>query len=300
MNGWNCFTTRKWFRWSTAAAFLLAAPHLYGYEGRLHQELTFIAAKAFNECVAETDIPRLSPLQVRYMARTNVQLAERSGFVRIFNWRYYDRGSQEDQSLLWVIDTRFHDHFNEIQRRLQDAEYSGERYRDLGRIVSYIQLVSSPPHTVPVYTARFWRFSVSDRFDRFPVDVDAVQERLNDACDELFGQDDSYADILRRVADDTLVAVRSPIQGLPASWQAFWTLSKEPHSFGEYGPAGNSFGRNVEFPCEDGQRCVLLKGDPLYGQFASDRHAAAVRGTMAAMLVLQRSIAANGLARALQ
>lgn len=255
-----------------------------------------MAAKVFNECVADTDVPRLSPLQVRYMARSNAQLASRSAFARMFNWRYYDRDAQQNQSLLWVVDTRFHEHFSEIQRRLDDAEDVGEQYRELGRIVSYIQLVSSPARTVPVYTARFWRLSVSDRFDRYPVDSKAVEAKLTGGCQALFGHEGDYVDILRRVADDTLAAVRAPIEGLPASWQAFWTLSNEPDSFGEYGPAGNNFGRNVEFPCEDGQRCVLVKGDPLYGQFASGRHAAAVRGTMAAMLLMQRSVAAGGLA----
>ena len=97
-------------------------------------------------------------------------------------------------------------------------------------------------------------------------------------------EEEGYASIMRAVAIDTLVAVRLPISGIPASWEAFWKLAKDAGNFGEYGPAGNNFGRATEFRCQSSQRCVLLKDDPLYAQFARARHVAAVRGTMRAML----------------
>jgi len=168
-------------------AALLASTAL-GYEGEQHQQLTFLAAKHFNQCVADTDIPRLTPLQVRYMARSNVRQAERNLFSRMFNWRYYDRGGQKSRSLLWLIDTRFHDHFRDVQKRLErssPAAPPAERYSDLGSLIGYIQLVTSPAHAVPVYTTRWWRFSVSDRFDDYPVDNAAVEAALGDDCDFL-------------------------------------------------------------------------------------------------------------------
>ncbi len=138
------------------------------YEGQTHQRLTFLAAKQFNRCVAETGIAPVTPLQVRYMARSNAALAEGNLFSRMFRWRYYDRAEEAERSALWVIDTRFHEHFNELKRRLESARNEVDLYRQLGRVISYLQLVTSPPHVVPVYTGRFWRFSFADRFDSFP------------------------------------------------------------------------------------------------------------------------------------
>ena len=56
-----------------------------------------------------------------------------------------------------------------------------------------------------------------------------------------------------------------------------------------FGPAGNSFGQKTQFRCGGGQRCVLLKADPLYADFAHERHLAAVRGTLRALFALQSS-----------
>lgn len=262
----------------------LSAP-LQAYEGRLHQQLTFIAAKHFNQCVTDSDIPRLTPLEVRYIAKTNAAQANRNIFKRMFNWRYYDRGQQAERGFLWVVDTRFHEHFNEVLARLDKAKDTRQRYSNLGRLISYVQVVSSPAHTVPVYTARFWRFNLADRFDVFPIDEVQLDSQLD--CRFLQSPAPDYHSVMRLVAEDTLAAVREPITGLPASWQAFWRLSEEAGSFGEYGPAGNNFGRKTEFDCE-AERCVLLRDDPLYAEFAAARHLAAVNGTMRAMLLMQQ------------
>lgn len=273
------------------ACGLLGAGSALSYEGRLHQQLTFIAAKQFNYCVASTDVARLTPLEVRYIAKTNVSQAERNVFARMFNWRYYDPGREAERSLLWAVDTRFHEHFNEVQARLDAADDTRKRYSNLGRLISYIQVVSSPAHAVPVYTARFWRFSLADKFDGFPVDDAALSGQLN--CDFLQTPTADYQTVVRAVASDTLDAVGSPIAGMPTSWEAFWVPAREPGKFGDYGPAGNSFGRKTEFRCPGEQRCVLLRDDPLYAEFARQRHMAAVNGTMSAMLLMQRSRSAQ-------
>ena len=43
----------------------------YAYEGPIHQQLSFIAARHYNNCV-ERDEVRLSALQARYMAKAVV------------------------------------------------------------------------------------------------------------------------------------------------------------------------------------------------------------------------------------
>lgn len=274
------------------AAMLLSLAVLpaHAYDGSAHQFMTFLAAKQFNRCVEGTDIPALTPLQVRYIAKANTGLADRSVFARMFNWRYYDRDDQSEQSMMWVVDTRFHDHFDELSGRLQVVEDPVAAYQDLGRTISYIQLVSSPPRVVPVYVARFWRFSFSDRFDGFPLDEEALVAAIEGDCRFLDPPPESYADVLAAVADRTLEAVFQPMDGLPTDWTAFWRPNIDADGFGDYGPAGNNFGRRTEFRCAAGERCVLLNDDPLYAEFALARHADAVRGTQAAMLLMQLSM----------
>jgi hypothetical protein len=268
----------------------LAGFPAHAYDGSAHQFMTFLAAKQFNRCVEGTDIPALTPLQVRYIAKANTGLADRSVFARMFNWRYYDRDDQSEQSMMWVVDTRFHDHFDELSGRLQVVEDPVAAYQDLGRTISYIQLVSSPPRVVPVYVARFWRFSFSDRFDGFPLDEEALIAAIEGDCRFLDPPPESYADVLAAVADRTLEAVFKPMDGLPTDWTAFWRPNIDADGFGDYGPAGNNFGRRTEFRCAAGERCVLLNDDPLYAEFALARHADAVRGTQAAMLLMQLSM----------
>lgn len=268
----------------------LGAAPAQAYDGSVHQFMTFLAAKQFNRCVEGTDIPALTPLQVRYIARANSGLAERSVFARMFNWRYYDRDDQSEQSMMWVVDTRFHDHFDELSGRLSVVDDPTAAYQDLGRAISYIQLVSSPPRVVPVYVARFWRFSFSDRFDSFPLDEEALVAAVEGDCSFLDSPAESYADVLISVAEQTMAAVLAPISGLPADWTAFWRPNRNADGFGDYGPAGNAFGRRTEFRCAGRERCVLLKDDPLYFEFALARHRDAVRGTQAAMLLMQMSV----------
>ncbi|MGD8416272.1 MAG: hypothetical protein PVH91_04380 [Pseudomonadales bacterium] len=268
----------------------VAAASAGAYDGRDHQFFTFLAAKQFNRCVEDTEIPTLTPLQVRYMARANAGLADRSVLARMFNWRYYDRADQSEHSFLWIVNTRFHDHYNELSDRMVTDKDPVTAYQDLGRILSYIQLVTSPARVVPVYTARFWRFSFGDRFDGYPVDEAALSALMEGDCGFLEEIPNSYEAVLEDTANKTLAAVGAPIDGLPTRWTAFWMPSSDPGGFGDYGPAGNSFGRRTEFRCGDDQRCVLLQDDPLYREFALARQRDAVVGTQAAMLLMQMSL----------
>ncbi|MEM8767637.1 MAG: hypothetical protein AAGE43_09355 [Pseudomonadota bacterium] len=269
---------------------LLVPGAAQAYEGANHQFFTFLAAKQFNRCVEGTDIPPLTPLQVRYVARANTGLIDRSVFARMFNWRYYDRADQAEQSMMWVVDTRFHEHFNELSGRLLTVNDPVAAYQDLGRVISYVQLITSPARVVPVYSARFWRFSFGDRFDGFPVDEEALIEAMDGDCGFLDNPPESYEAVLTGIAERTMAAVLAPISGQPAEWTAFWSPSENAGSFGDYGPAGNNFGRRTEFRCGNRERCVLLNDDPLYFEFAQARHIDAVQGTLEAMLLMQRSM----------
>jgi hypothetical protein len=279
-----------------AVALVLAfalAPAASAYEPRSHQRLTFLAAKQLNRCLGETSIPHLSPLQVRAIANSNVGLADSNFVARLFRWSYYDPLEREGHSVGWVVTTRFNDHFRQLVAELESARSDDDRQAALGRIVSYVQLVSAPARAIPVYAPRFWRWTFTDRFDLYPLQDAELEAQLDADCSHLAQTPESFQAILAEVAADTLRAVRGPIGPLPATWEAFWTIGDAPGEFGSYGPAGNSFGRYTEFPCgpPDIHRCVLLTDDPAYVAFALSRHLAAVRGTARAMLLYQQWVA---------
>ncbi len=260
------------------------------YDPPLHQQFTFIAAKQLNRCLEDTAVPRLTPLQVRYIAKSDVAQAKGSWFGQ-FRWGYYDRAQQQQRTLMWVIDTRLHDHFRQLERDLSSAQEMRDQYSDLGYVVNYLQNMTSPAHVVPVYFTRWWRFSLTDRFDSYPSDPDELEHALNTDCTALLQAPEIPVDeILRNTASATLLAVQRRIDGLPVTWQAFWRLADDPEQFGDYGRAGNNFGRRAEFKCGD-TKCVLLDKDPLYDAFALQRHIDAVKATMRAMLWLQRRLA---------
>lgn len=285
------FRTVRALPWLALACAMASAP-ASAYEGSLHQELTFIAAKHFNNCAGDASLPRLTPLQVRYIAKANVRQTEANIFRRLTRWNYYDREEQRPRSMLWFIQTRMHQHFNRLVAELDAAEALADRYSGLGRIVNYVQDMTSPAHVVPVFTARWWRWDISDRFDRYPVDVDAVSAAVGDDCGDLEADADDWDNLLSATAERTLSAVREQIPGLPVSWQVFWRIG-DPGGFGRYGGAGNNFGRPAEFDCGGrtrAERCVLLERDPLYEAFAADRHVEAVRATITAMWMLQHGL----------
>ena len=301
---------------------LLPGPAL-AYEPEIHQKLTFLAAKQFNRCVTDTDLPGLNALQVRIVAKANARQADLNFFVRIFRWNYYDRSGVGDRDILWVIDTRFHEHFDQLLRRVAAAADAHDRYQNVGRIIGYIQDVSSPAHAVPVYASRWWRLSTKDRFDRYPVDEERLAETVAGRCDQALSLprpvpqaadgDASapaqspgppaagvagYQALLEAAARETLAAVQAPMIGLPATWEVFWTPDEDPGSFGSYGPAGNNFGRGARFPCGLSEQCELLRDDPLYAAFALERHAAAVLRTMQALAIAQgQAIAKQAIAK---
>lgn len=269
---------------------LLSSQSLYGYKGASHQQLTFSAARHLNACAEQLNILPLSPLQVRYIARSNVSQASPGFFKSLWRWNYYERDTQRERLVVGLVNTRMHDEFNDVLRDLPERSKPAKKYSDLGKVVSYIQDMTSPAHVVPIFYTRFWRFNISDRFNNYSIDIDQVEKLLPDMCE--FAKQHAQIDmakLLVETAEQTLTALQKPIDGLPASWQAFWKLDEQADDWGEYGLAGNNFGRKVDFLCGE-EKCVLLKDDPLYRDFAIQQHVLAVKSTILAMYWMQRSM----------
>jgi len=259
---------------------LLLAGWAGAYPSAVHQELTFLAARQLNHCLDALGEPPLTALEVRYVARANAKMADRSTFARMFRWNYYGAPGTSGDVLWGLFDTRFADHFDELEEALASQQSEVRRLKTIGRLVFYLQRVTTPQRVVPVFSNRFWRLSLADRFDQYPVDEARVGALTTNLCGQVFGASMPVHDLLDAIAQGTREAVQEPIPGLPVTWEVFWQAAKTPGAFGDYGAAGNNFGREVEFDCPENQTCVLLDNDPLYAEFAAHRHVDAVLATM--------------------
>lgn len=275
---------------ATALLVLASTNPAFAYQSSSHQQLTFSAARHLNACAEQLGIQPLTPLQVRYIAKANVKQASPGFFKSLVRWNYYERNSQLERTAIGVVNTRMHDEFNDVIRAMSREEDMAKKYAQLGRIVSYIQDMTSPAHVVPIFYTRFWRFNITDRFNAYSIESSLVESLLFDMCG--FANDNSefnLVDVLIMTADKTLDAVQAGVEGLPTSWQAFWELDEQAEDWGEYGVAGNNFGRKVDFKCGE-QKCILLNDDPLYREFATQRQLQAVKSTFLAMYWMQRSV----------
>ena len=260
----------------------------WSYESDIHQQLTFLAAKQYSKCSEVKDgVYQPSALDVRYLVRANIAQADAGFFSRMFRWNYYSASEQDQRDVLWVIETRFQSHYRNLLRDVELGDHLEARLRAVGRVMSYLQDVTSPARVVPVYTGRWWRFSFSDRFDRFPLDGDAIDERLVGSCERTNSGSEDFESLLTKTAQKTIQAIKQDISGYPVTWQAFWSFAEDERDFGEYGVAGNQFGKRSSFKCGDEERCLLLENDPLYKEFALQRHVHAVEVTMQALQVMQ-------------
>ena len=276
---------------SAFAVAMLPCPAI-AYEGAIHQQLTFIAAREFNRCVADANLVRLTPLEVRYVAKANARQADRAWWRRIFRWNYYDRSEHSAGRFLWLWETRMHASYRDAIERLEEARDLSRRFTNLGRIVNFLQDATTPSYVTPVFSTRLWRFSIGDRFNKFPLDPAALDAALGGDCAGARGAGGAFETLLQGTAARTIASIREPIAGLPTTWEAFWEFDKDADDFGSYGPAGNNFGRQTTFECtsDETRDCVLLAGDPLYAAYANARHAEAVRATVSALVLMQEHL----------
>ena len=260
----------------------------FGYESDIHQQLTFLAAKQYSKCAdLDAELYQPSALDVRYLVRANVAQADAGFFSRMFRWNYYNSSELQQRDVLGVIETRFQEHYRSLLRDIELGDRLEVRLKAVGRIISYLQDVTSPSKVVPVYTGRWWRFSFSDRFDRFPVDANAIDERLADSCEKMRSKLGDFESLLAKTAEKTIGAIKQDIKGYPITWEAFWAFAEREGDFGEYGIAGNQFGKRSSFRCGDFEQYLLLEDDPIYQEFALQRHLQAVEATMQALLIMQ-------------
>ena len=267
---------------------LFLASTAWSYQGEIHQKMTFAAARQFNLCAPGAELPPLTPLQVRYIARSAVKESD-SRMMRAFRWGFYEREGHNTKRLLGLVQTRLHERFEKLEVASSEADNLLEYYSVVGQIMAHIQDMSVPVYVVPIYFSRFWRLSMRDRLSVYPIDVELLTAKLGERnCEQLLGEQATPAQLLSELAEMTIVAIRQPILGQePATWESFWEFD-DAGKFGKYGPAGNRFGERTDFSCGD-QTCLFLEDDPLYREFALERHLDALQFSLRLMRWAQQN-----------
>jgi len=163
-------------------------------------------------------------------------------------------------------------------RMLWDEALEAAREGDLprawdraGHLAHHLQDVGSPPHVVPV------THGASDGFEDWGLRYSLARMRAREVAPM------SGADAQRAHALETLEAVRTQAlradDGEAIPWSAFWAEARDgrPGAFGDYGEAGNVFGR-AEVRWRG--RAHPVSGEA-YDAFMAERAAAAVAYTRA-------------------
>ncbi|MEJ2132502.1 MAG: hypothetical protein P8Y95_13010, partial [Gammaproteobacteria bacterium] len=109
---------------------LVLASGAQGYNDEIHQQLTFMAARQFNRCVEGTPVPMLKPLDVRYIVKANLREQNLNFFARMGRWHFYDE-EQRERRVVWFIETRLHERFNDKVAELDAAEDPTVQYAAL-------------------------------------------------------------------------------------------------------------------------------------------------------------------------
>ena len=232
----------------------------HAYPASTHQTLTFLAARLFNQCAQEAGEAPLTAMQVRFLARATADMVDRSAFVRMFHWNYYAPPGYPGRLLGGLVDTRFNARYENLVAALDTDGSEIDRLEAHGAVNFYLHHVTTPQRVVPVYTNRPWRLSFADRFDAVEPDEARLLRYLGQPCSLVRGDAPDLNALLHRIALETRTSVREGIPGMQVSWEVFWRFARIDGAFGDYGAAGNSFGREVEFDCGQSGRCILLEG----------------------------------------
>ena len=130
-----------------------------------------------------------------------------------------------------MFDTRFNSRFVAIGDQLLNASEKRDRLEGFGEVLSFLQDVSTPSRVVPVFTGRWWAFSLHDRFDRYSIDESRLEKEIGGLCQEVAeklshfdGKDKqlSLTILLGQTARNTMAAVTARL----------WVCLQVGHHFG--------------------------------------------------------------------
>jgi len=310
---------------SAFSIFMFKDVHAYSVKN--HMILTVLAVEAYNHCgkimpEKPRGFEKIRPLEKYRLVNGNISEDEdKAGKLK--RWHFYDRAGQLGRDSIvnifgfsGLIETpSLHARFDQLEIRAdkQGAFVESHRrwrlYDVVGAMMHYIQDVTVPAHVVPIFHPKNF---LGDAFDRYEVrasdyrgeDIDrleATEEFLSqfDAlkCRRVFREAErSYNQILNALADETYLTLENKIPDSPLTWsEAFWDRKRNSRGFGDYGRAGNRFGKrksclkkkDVPEINRDacGDRLQVIKA--VYDQFSGEQHLAAIEGSMRAIALLQ-------------
>ena len=204
-------------------AVLLWASSALSYRLHEHKIVTRCAVSVFNACQTKMVF---SALDTQSLVQGNLS---------------------EDYNLLakWLRSSHYYNPERRVSKLLRNDALSRVRYlekqpsslRKLGKIIHFVQDVTSPPHVIPV------AHNLSDGFEKFQVrEKDLIRSKYT--CPTEIR---SPGVVLKHTALQTLTRLNEEAkaqrddQSYRFSWAMFWT-KRTGSNFGSYGFWGNAFG----------------------------------------------------------
>lgn len=299
-----------WFVLIVSIAF---SPNLSAYSVGNHKKISNIAINLYNKCAVQPASPRWSkPLNEAEAFRLvdGSYSEDEDFFDKGTSWHFYDReGKIGRESILKVFsilvaEPSMHVRFNELETTAVDlvkieSLRSWHLYDPVGKMAHYLQDVSVPAHVIPIFHP--FKSKISDAFDNFKINADKVNESVNSNVCEFIKElsNKSFNQILDNYADKTFEMINSDIKGLvdkkgnPVKATTFWSLKLNERMFGDYGVAGNRFGKKkVCIKSEVDEDFILCTErlkikKTIYKNIALQQHIKAVKATIEAIALIQ-------------
>lgn len=254
---------------------LLFGTSALAYDGSVHKQITQAAVKAFNDCLAsDPSLPAGYAISDAGLVKDVVKANRNEDGtlltypVRLGNWHFYNTNNVPNTG--WpkhFLDVIFDKKVASLKEAVEEQQSVAKLYRKAGKVMHYIQDVSSPPHVVPVYHWKFLGMGIKEPFDSYEVDLKKFQELLTpsaDQCKDLLAGDIDFDVLMSKDAQATFDMMSKPIPVTnaageePYKWAAFWRPagSAEPacsdrkakEGFGSYGRFCNQFGEKSPLP----------------------------------------------------
>jgi hypothetical protein len=191
------------------------------------------------------------------------------------------------------LDKRLHRLIKEYKETNSEAKRKKllkEIYRQIGRIIHYLQDVSVPAHVVPIYHGP----GSPDKFDGYEYEYGPECEEGEKSVDLEMEKGLTLKRLLRKSACATVKSIgegntfyiTKDGKEVLVTWEVFWSKPRS-EGFSEYGILKNNFGVSR---IRDDKGHEYLVEDNVYKRFFGKQYRQAINTTIKALLYLQEQL----------
>jgi hypothetical protein len=204
-----------------------------------HESVTTLAIKTYQDCTKQLKV-KDTLTKGKGIIVESTRLEDESPLIkRYFNWHFYDayngKASEMGRSLTGARKS-LHHIFNERADSLVEALEKNNKnhiYEFTGRLIHYIQDMTVPAHTAPIYHYKFM-VDKSDYFDEMPEWRSRIFKPKANLCSSMNVKINELKNHFNTILNNTAIGTRNRIKAeilakdghrlKGKTWEEFWVL----------------------------------------------------------------------------